>query len=574
MDNPKALSFSFKQLLFRLDLRLQLIIIGTLVGIFGGLASVFLNRSLRFFFISLQTLRSYWYAPIIPACGAALSSIFLRHIIKEMGGHGVPEVIYSISRRGGLIRLRSSFSRLISGLLTIASGGSAGPEAPVVISGASIGSNISCLFNLRDRQRVVIVGCGAAAAIASIFNAPVAGIVFSLEVILGDWTPINLIPIAIASVAGTEVSRALQGNQIPFQHRLFQISATDIVASFALAVLTALGSIVLIRTLRIIETKSKGIVSYHWVRAALGGLLVGIVGLFLPVVLGEGYEVVRTIIEEEFSPGLVIVGFAILAKILATSLTLGSGGSGGIFAPCLVIGSFIGLFYQRGLIFALPSIHWAGEGFFALLGMAGVISSVLQAPLTGIFLVVEITGSYEVMIPVVLVSVITATISHYFEPFSVYHQELISRGELLRPRTDARILAELNVMELLENDCLLLHPEMRLKEFVSIVQRSHRDYFPVVDSKSHNFLGLIHLDDVRPYLFNQGLYEFVLVEEIMNTKVNCVSPDDDLSEVMKRFESTNSWSLPVVQEGKFLGLISKATLLDHYRRELMIQEEK
>ena len=187
---------------------------------------------------------------------------------------------------------------------------------------------------------------------------------------------------------------------------------------------------------------------------------------------------------------------------------------------------------------------------------------------------VEITGSYEVIIPVVLVSVITATISHYFEPFSVYHQELISRGELLRPRTDARVLAELNVMELLENDCLLLHPEMRLKEFVSIVQRSHRDYFPVVDSKNHNFLGLIHLDDVRPYLFNQSLYDFVLVEEIMNTKVTCVSPDDDLSEVLQKFERTNSWSLPVVQEGKFLGLISKATLLDHYRRELIVQEEK
>ena len=574
MNRTPPFCFSMSQLLSHLDERLQLIIIGVIVGVCGGLASVALNRSLRALLVCLQPLRSYWYAPVFPACGAALSSIFLRNIIKEAGGHGVPEVIYSISRRGGLLRLRSAFSRLVSGLLTIGSGGSAGPEAPVVISGASIGSNIGSLFNLKDRQRVVVVGCGAAAAIASIFNAPVAGIAFSLEVILGEWTPINLVPIAVASVVGTEVSRVLQGNQIPFQHRTFQIGTMDIAAGLGLALLTALGSILLLCLLRTVEAKSKTLASPLWARAAFGGFLVGVVSLVLPVVLGEGYEVIRTIIEQEYPPGLVIVGVAAFAKILATSFTIGSGGSGGIFAPCLVIGSLIGLCYQRGLVFAAPSIPWAGEGYFALLGMAGVISSVLQAPLTGIFLVVEITGGYEVIIPVVLVSVITATLSHYFEPFSVYYQELIARGELLRLRTDARVLAELNVMELLEKDCHSVHPEMRLKELVSIVQRSHRNYFPVVDSQNHNFLGLIHLDDVRPYLFNPHLYNFILAEEIMDTKVDCVSPDDELPEVLKRFDRGHYWSLPVVQDGKFLGLISKATLLDHYRKELMVQEEK
>ncbi len=553
---------------------MKLIIIGAIVGIFGGLASVALNRSLRYVSEILNTIRHVRYAPLLPAIGAAFSSIFLRHVVRDLGAHSVPEVIYSVSRKGGLLRLRSSFSRLVSGFLTIASGGSAGPEAPVVISGASIGSNIGTIFNLRDRQREVIVGCGAAAAIASIFNAPFAGIAFSLEVILGEWTIINLAPIAIASVVGTEVSRILQGNQIPFHHRIFHSGALDLVACIGLAALTSLGSIILIRLLKMAESHFKKVTSIFWLRAALGGLIVGIIGLFLPQVLGEGYEVIRRVIGEQYSPGIVISGFATLGKIVATSLTIGSGGSGGLFAPCLVIGSLMGLFYQSTIASVFPSVMWAGESYFALLGMAGVLSSVLQAPLTGIFLVVEITGGYDFIVPVVLVSVISATISHYFEPFSVYHQELIRRGELLRPRTDARVLAELSVMELLEKDCLLVHPEMRLKEFVSIVQRSHRNYFPVVDSKTGSFLGMIHLDDVRPYLFNPGLYESVIVGEIMNTNIYTVSPDDELADIISVFDREHTWSLPVVQDGKFLGLISKATLMDHYRKELIVQEEK
>lgn len=553
---------------------MQLIIIGAIVGIFGGLASVALNRSLRYFSNISHPMRHLWYAPLLPAIGAALSAFFLRQVVRDLGAHSVPEVIYSISRKGGLLRLRTSFSRLVSGFLTIASGGSAGPEAPVVISGASIGSNIGTMFNLRDRQREVIVGCGAAAAIASIFNAPFAGIAFSLEVILGEWTTINLVPIAIASVVGTEVSRILQGNQIPFHHRIFHSGTPDLVACIGLAVLTAFGSIMLIRLLKVTESHSKKVTSVFWLRAALGGLIVGTIGLYLPQVLGEGYEVIRRVIGEQYSPGIAISGLAALGKIVATSLTIGSGGSGGLFAPCLVIGSLTGLFYQSTIASVFPSITWAGESYFALLGMAGVLSSVLQAPLTGIFLVVEITGGYEFIVPVVLVSVISATISHYFEPFSVYHQELITRGELLRPRTDARVLAELNVMELLEKDCMLVYPEMRLKEFVSIVQRSHRNYFPVVDSKSGDFLGMIHLDDVRPYLFNPGLHDTVIVGEIMNANVHTVSPDDELAEIITVFDREHSWSLPVVQDGKFLGLISKATLMDHYRKELIIQEEK
>jgi len=567
-----SFSFLVRRFFFRLDERLQLIVVAALVGVGGGYASVALNLGLQSGGHYLAPLRSQWYAVLFPAGGAALSVFFLQYLVRDVGGHGVPEVIYSISRRGGLLRLRSSFSRLVSCLLTIASGGSAGPEAPVVISGASIGSNIANAFYLKDRQRSVIVGCGAAAAIAAIFNAPATGIAFALEAILGEWTPINVVPIAIASVMGTEVSRVLQGNQIPFQHHSFEIGNLDLVACLGLAMVTAVSTVILIRLLRIVGSKWSKFFGHVWLRAAIGGLLVGIIGFVLPDVLGEGYDYIRTVIEGEYAPGLMLAGISALAKIVATSLTIGSGGSGGIFAPCLVIGSFTGLFYQRGLTSAFPHISWAGEGYFGLLGMAGVISSVLQAPMTGIFLIIEITGGYDVLVSVVLVSVLSATLSQFLEPHSIYHIELIERGELLRPRTDARVLSELNVMELLEKDCHVVHPEMRLREFAHIVETSHRNYFPVEDSRDGRFVGMIHLDDIRPYLFDPGLYDSVLVEEIMNRNVDSVSPEDELQDILHKFDETRSWSLPVVQSGKFLGLISKATLLDHYRKELMAQE--
>jgi len=567
-------SFFSRRLFFRLDERLRLILVAAVVGVCGGVASVALNFGLDYVSAALKPLRCSWYAMFFPACGAALAVFFLRYLVKEVGGHGVPEVIYSISMRGGLLRFRSSFSRLISCMLTIASGGSAGPEAPVVISGASIGSNIAGFFHLNDRQRVVLVACGAAAAIASIFNAPATGIAFALEAILGEWTAVNVVPIAIASVVGTEVSRAFQGNQIPFHHYAFHVSSHDLIACLGLAVLTALSSNLLMRMLRDIGRIAKKVITHTWLRASLGGMLVGIIGMFLPDVLGEGYEYIRVVIEGEYTPGLAIVGFCILAKIIATSFTIGSGGSGGIFAPCLVIGSFTGLFYQRTLASIFPSVSWAGEGYFGLLGMAGVISSVLQAPLTGIFLIMEITWGYDVLVSVVLVSVISATLSHFSEPFSIYHQELVERGELLRLRTDARVLAELDVMELVEKDCRMVSPDMKIKDFIHVVERSHRNYFPVEDPESGKFIGMVYMDDIRPYLFDSSLYESVVVEEIMRRNLDFVSPYDELSDILRHFDMTRSWSLPVVQAGKFKGLISKATLLDHYRKELMAQEEK
>ena len=557
--------------IFRSDDRLLLIFIAVIVGICSGMAAVVLNRSLIAMFEWLQQFRHYWWSFALPAIGAALSSLFLEKIVKEGAGHGVPEVIYSVSRYGGLLRLRSSFSRLISSCLTIGSGGSAGPEAPVVMSGASIGSNIAKFFSLNDRQRVTLVGCGAAGAISSIFNAPIAGLVFAIEVIIGEWKAVNIVPIAIASVAGTEVSRMLQGNQIAFSHRQFNIDLIDIFACLGLAVVAAAASILLTRILRSMSGISNRFSFPLWLRAAAGGCVVGIIGIFLPIVLGEGYHPIKTMIEGSFSQGLAIVALAALAKIIATSMTLGWGGSGGIFAPCLVIGSLAGLAYHRTLVLLWPSVPWVNEGCFALLGMAGLISGMLQAPLTGIFLIVEITGGYNVILPLIIVSSISTSLCHYVEPASFYLKELVEHGQLLRPGTDARVLADLSVSELLEKDCITVKQNTLLRDFINIVKNSHRNYFPVEDEETGHFLGMIHLDDIQPYLFNSGMYDVVFLGQIMNTRVEIVNPDDELSEILRRMDANHLFSMPVVSNNRFIGMISKATILDQYRKELMVQ---
>jgi CIC family chloride channel protein len=562
---PARISF------FRKDDRLLLIFMGVIVGICSGLAAVGLSRSLTFMFDAVESLRHYWWVFLLPGAGAMFSSLYLEKIMNEGAGHGVPEVIYSVSRYGGLLRLRSSFSRLISSCLTIGSGGSAGPEAPVVMSGAAIGSNIAQFFYLNDRQRVTLVGCGAAGAISAIFNAPLTGMIFSMEIILGEWSMVNIIPIAVASVAGAEVGRLLQGNYIVFASSSFQIGWPDLVACFGLAVVASFGSVLLTRMLRKMHHISADVPVPFWIRAALGGCAVGLIGFAVPDVLGEGYDSIHAMIQGVFTGGLGIVAIAFFAKILATSLTLGWGGSGGIFAPCLVIGSFAGLTYYRMLDFIFPSVHWTNEGYFALLGMAGMMSGILQAPLTGIFLILDITGSYEVMLPLIIVSAISTTITHYFEPVSFYLKDLTERGELLRPGTDSRVLADISIREVIEKGWVPVHPDMLLREFLYVVKGTTANYFPVEDQETGKFLGMICLDQIRPYFFNSVIYDTVIIEQIMDADPGTAHYEDSLEEVLKKMETKGSIALAVISGNKFQGMVFKANLLDKYRDELNVQ---
>ena len=560
-----------KWAIFRSDDRLIVIALAGFVGVCGGLAAVALNRALHLMGETLHGMQHHWWAFLLPAAGASLSAIFLNHLLKERAGHGVPEVVYAVSRYGGLLRMRSSYSRLISSCLTIGSGGSAGPEAPVVISGAALGSNIAKFFSLRERQRVTLVGCGAAAAIAAIFNAPITGLVFTVEVVIGEWRAFNIIPIAISAVAGTELSRLLQGNQIPFQHHLFNIRLVDILASFGIVILATIVSVALGRMLKSMHQISEHSGLPDWVRPAVGGALVGVIGIFLPQVLGEGYRPIQHMIEGVFTQGVAFVAIATVAKMVATALTLGWGGSGGIFAPSLMIGSLVGLVYYRLIALIVPADALSGEGYFALLGMAGLVSGILQAPLTAIFLVLEITGSYEVILPLIIVSALTSTFCYYIEPASFYLSDLIEKGQYLRPGTDARVLSDLTVRELVETDYLTVPGDMLLKDFIDVIKYSHRYLFPVEDRDSSRYLGMIFIDRIRPYLFDPQMHAVLMAEQVMEVRVPTVQPDDELASVLNLMEREGLSSLPVVENDRFMGMLSKSVLLDHYRKELIVQ---
>lgn len=568
-----ASRFSIRGILINMDSRIQLIFMGAVVGIVSGSATILLTTSLGFLSGWILQLSRPWIFIVSPAGGILLTVVFLKFIVKDYGGHGVPEVIYSVGMQGGRLNLRSSFSKLIGSLLTLASGASAGPEAPVVISGAAIGSNIAGYFKSNEKIRVAVVGSGAAAAIASIFNAPIAGIIFTMEVILGEWTSVNLLPVAIASATGTIVSRIFNGNQIPFLHKQFQIGLTDIAASAGLAFLTAICAIALIRALRTTSKILKSLFKSDLAKALVGGLGVGGMVFFFAEVRGEGYETIRSLIEGRVSHGAAIILVLIGLKIAATSLTLDSGGAGGVFAPSLVIGSLCGFFYFQATAWLFPQASLAPAGFYALVGMAGALGGTLQAPLTGTFLILEITQGYDAIIPLLIVSFLSSTLVRLVEKHSIYHQELIKKGLFLRPRTDASILLDLSVEELLETDCSIIHPDMTLHELLPVIQKSTRNYFPVVEKKTGCYLGMVTLNEIKAYLFDPRLASTILVEEVMRADIETVSPGDRMTDILRKFDRSHAWSLPVVKDQKFLGLLSKATLLDHYRKELIAQTD-
>ena len=339
-----------REALVNLDHRIQLVIIGIVVGILGGFAALGLNFALSEFAGFLESYQQDLLVILLPAAGILLTVILLKYVFRDYGGHGVPEVILSVSARGGWLKLRSAFSRLVGSLLTISAGGSSGPEAPVALSGASIGSNIATYFKANDRIRIAATGSGAAAAIASIFNAPIAGFIFAMEVILGEWNRINMLPVAIASVTGTIISRFFSGNQILFEHRLLEIGFNDMVAVTGFSLLVGTISILFIRLLKKTQVLFQKYLRSILIRAAIAGLLVGVMVYFFPQAKGEGYRVVEDLIQERFSAGLILLLGLIVLKLAATSVTLGGGGAGGIFAPSLVIGSLSGFFYFQLLI--------------------------------------------------------------------------------------------------------------------------------------------------------------------------------------------------------------------------------
>lgn len=556
------------------DARIQLGVIAVLVGLSSGVAALVLNFGLKKIGYLFHSINNPLLLIILPSLGLLTTVVILKYIIKDFGGHGIPDVIHSISLNGGKLKFRSSYSKLIGSLITIATGNSAGPEAPIAVSGAAIGSNIARFFKSNEMVRIAVTGSGAAAAIAAIFNAPITGFIFTMEIIIGEWTATYMLPIAISSVTGTIVSRMFNGNQIPFIHRLYNVEFSDIIASLGLAITISLFAILFIKSMRFVSEKLEKHLKNPVIKGIFGGLIVGFVSWHITEIRGEGYEFIKELISDKYYTSIVIVLLIILLKIIVTSFTLGAGGAGGVFAPALFIGSSSGFFYYQLLHLLFPDILFSPSSFFALVGMSGMVSGTLNAPLTGIFLVVEITSGYDAILPLLLVSFLTSIIVKKFEKYSIYHYELIKKGTLLRPRTDGRILSDIKPIELLETDLVKISPNMLLIDIIPVIKSSPRNYFPVIENNNHKFLGIVYFNDIKDYIFDKNLANNILIEEVMRTDFLTISLSENLTDIQKKFDESESWSLPVVENNSFMGLISKATMLDLYRKELKAQTEK
>ena len=538
------------------------------IGLFCGIISVGLNLSVHYLQFFITKLDLGWTAIFFPALGVGLAVYFVRSLINDMDGHGVPSVIKAIAMGSKSLKRRMIYSRFIGSILTVGSGGSTGLEGPIVCIGGAIGSTIGRLLEMNERHKKLLIGYGAAGAVAGIFNAPLTGLIFSLEIIIGEWTFLTILPTIIAAVSATEISRFIMGDKIAFYHDIAGFSLTSLLACFALGALTGILSIIFVRSLLIWEKFFSKIAFNLWIRATIGGVFVGLIGFFMPEVLSEGYSVTQSFLTSNIRPEIGFVLLFILLKFLACGITLGSGGIGGVFAPSLVIGSGIGLAFGM-ILHMLPLNGIAEDSAFALAGMAGMVAGVMHGPLTGIFLVMEVTRGYSMILPLMLTASSAMVVSHFFEIGSVYTQDLIKQGSLVKRGTDRYLLLHLNIKDILDKDFFTIQEDLLLRHFIDVFKKSHRNYFPVLN-QLNQCVGVVFLDDVRPYLFDENLYDLVSMGSVMRD-LPIIDLNESISVALEKFKTSNAWSLPVVEGKVFLGMLSKSTLFDHYRLELQIQ---
>ncbi|MEQ8576698.1 MAG: chloride channel protein, partial [Fulvivirga sp.] len=508
------------------------LILAGLIGIISGLAAVVLKESVHFIQHQLRELisiQNYIYFAF-PLLGILLTVVLSNVILKEKMGHGITQILYDVSKNSSIIRRTKMYSRMLTSALTVGFGGSVGLEAPIVVTGSAIGSNVGRFMHLNYKKRTLLIGCGAAGAISAIFNSPVAGVIFSLEVILADVTIAMFIPLLIASVTGALVSLSLLGDDVLFSFKLVDsFTATDTPFYILLGIVCGLVSVYFTRMTYKIEALINKVKDIYG-KALVGGLLLGFIILVFPPIYGEGYDTIKLLLagkeNEIFSRSLFfgdledawllltfILG-VVLIKPVASALTIGSGGSGGIFAPSLFLGGVTGFLFAA----FTNIITWGNVSTsnFTLVGMCGVMSGVLYAPLTAIFLIAEITSGYELFVPLMLVSAIAFTTSSFFEKHSLYTKHLIERGDLIQYDKDRQVLSQIDLTKIIEHDLLTIHPEENLDALVDLVRVSTRNIFPVVNEKEE-LLGVITLDDIRHIMFDLEKRENIKVSSLMHS---------------------------------------------------------
>ena len=557
------------------------------VGCFSALAAIILKTFIHLiqWFIEEHLIageHTWWYL-ICPMIGITLSALFVRYIVKDDISHGITKILYAISQRKSIIKAHNMWTSIVGSGLTIGFGGSVGAEAPIVLTGAAIGSNLAKAFLLEQKTMMLMIGCGAAGAIGGIFKAPIAGLVFTLEVLMMDLTMASVAPLLISSVTATAISYIATGSTPMFPlntYEAFHIS--NIPWYLILGIACGLVSLYFTRGMNHLEQWMKHKVQNFGLKIVLGGVTLGVLIFLFPPLYGEGYGVITQLINGDSLSALenspftrwgtttwVVVGYFVLViafKIVASVATNGGGGVGGIFAPSLFMGSLVGFVTARLLNLTGLSVP---ETNFALVGMSGLMSGVMHAPLTGIFLIAELTGGYHLFMPLMIVSVVSYLTIKLFEPHSLYAMRLAQKGELLTHNKDRNVLTLLKMENVLETDLTTIYPEMTLGELVKVIADSHRNIFPVIDHEGH-LKGVLLLDEVRNIMFQPRLYKRFTVGQLMTSPEAILTFDMPMEKVMETFEDTGAWNLPVVDgERRYLGFVSKSKIFNSYRHVLV-----
>lgn len=563
------------------------LILSFFVGLFAAIAAYCLHwliKQIQLLLTAGFSISSFnWLYLVFPVVGIYLTSLFVRYIVKDNISHGITRVLYAISSKRSRLKGHNCWSSVVASAITIGFGGSVGAEAPIVLTGSAIGSNLGQLFKLDNRTLMLLVGCGASAAIAGIYKAPIAGLVFTLEVLMVDLTMASLLPILIACVTATCFTYIFVGTESMFTFHIDEAWVIERVpASVLFGVFCGLISLYFMRTMTACENMFAAMKNHTYLRLIVGGVILSSLIFLFPSLYGEGFSSINILLngetESDWSQILnnslfyghnhllvLYIGLVLFTKVFATSATNGSGGCGGTFAPSLFIGAFGGFFFAR-----LWNIYQVGiyipEKNFTLLGMAGVMAGVMHSPLTAMFLIAEITGGYQLLLPLMIVCISSYLTINIFEPHSIYGMRLARQGKLITHHTDRSILTLMSLESIIDKDYIAVRPDMQLGDLVHAISRSHTSFIPVLDAGG-SLVGEIDVTKIRHIMFRTELYQKFSVAQIMTQSPATLRRNDPMEEVMGKFDKTDAAFLPVLDENnKLLGFISRTRMYAMYRQ--------
>jgi CIC family chloride channel protein len=585
----KIIIFLLKVRLKYLPGRLFLVLLSIITGILAGLIAVVLKTSVhQFQNILTGSLHSSYYTylyVLFPVAGLLLSTAYVQIFRKGNLSRGIGNVLVEINKNNGKISSHKLYSQMITSFFTLGFGGSAGLEAPISVTGAAIGSRLSIILRINERERMLLAGCGAAGGIAAIFNSPIAGVLFAVEIILSEMTIPAFVPLIISSAAATLISKLLYEGQ-PFKLITNEWHIDSIGFYILLGILCSFLSVYMIRVYYYVRSLSLRI-KHPYIKAVVGALILGFMLFLFPPLFGEGYNIVEFLLDGKYTEifngslfwqykdnvsALLIFSFCtMMLKVIATAVTVSSGGNGGMFGSSLFVGALFGFIYAR--VIRLAGFATPLDVNFIVVAMAGILAGVIHAPLTAIFLIAEITGGYALFVPLMVVVSLSYFICRYFEPYSAYTKDIAERGEYYRYNRDMYILEHIKISQLIESDYVKLNVKDPFFRLVDAVEKSNRNIFPVVDDKNQ-LAGIVLLDNIREMLFDRDIYNLILVQDIMAAPPAVIDVEKDkLYVILKKLDEYKIRALPVVQNGVYIGFVSKANILTHYRNILVRQTQ-